>query len=190
VIAATELCPEKCNAGDLNVEIISDDEMKRRYPPESIELALGIGSIWPVDEHSVRRRVVKTFSALGYRFTGLRHPAAWISPFATIAPTAQIHAGAIVQVGSFIGEHSIINTRASVDHDANIEEFCHIGPGATLSGNVGVGNGAHIGTGACVIQGVSLGKGCFVAAGATVVNNVQDGAFVRGVPARGFMPKV
>ncbi len=174
----------------LQVEIVSDDEVLRRFPPDSVELALRLGSIWPVDANAIRRRVVNAFIALGYRFTGFAHPAAWISAYANIAPTAQIHAGAIVQTGASIGEHCIINTRASVDHDGVIEPFCHIGPGVTLSGNVHIDEGSHVGTGACVIQGITLGKECFVAAGATVARSFEDGAFVKGTPARAFKPSV
>lgn len=190
LLAVTELSPEQCAPSQMQVEIISDDEVLRRFTPDSIELALGLGSIWPVDACSIRRRVVDAFLALGYRFTGCRHPTAWISPFATVAPTAQIHAGAIVQTGAMIGEHCIINTRASIDHDGIIGPFCHIGPGVTLSGNVLIGEGSHVGTGASVIQGMTLGKECFVAAGATVAKNVDGGAFVRGTPARFFKPKL
>ena len=47
-----------------------------------------------------------------------------------------------------IGANSIVNTRASVDHDCRIGETVHIAPGVTLSGAVTIGDGTHIGTGA------------------------------------------
>lgn len=78
---------------------------------------------------------------------------------------------------------------ASVDHDGRIGGYCHVGPGATLSGNVVVGGGSHLGTGAVVIQGLTLGERCLVAAGATVVKDVATGACVRGTPARVFVPE-
>ncbi|MFN9911407.1 MAG: hypothetical protein ACK53L_02415, partial [Pirellulaceae bacterium] len=59
----------------------------------------------------------------------------------------------MIQPGAQIGPHSIINTAASVDHDGDIGCFCHIGPGATLSGNVRLGDGSHLGTGCALIQG-------------------------------------
>jgi UDP-perosamine 4-acetyltransferase len=189
LIAVTELAPEQCAPSKMQVEIIRDDEVLKRFTPESVELALGLGSIWPVDANAIRRRVVNSFVSLGYRFTGFRHPAAWISEYASIAPTAQVHAGAVVQTGASIGEHCIINTRASIDHDGVIDRYCHIGPGVTLSGNVHLGEGTHVGTGACVIQGITMGKECFVAAGATVVKSVHDGVFLKGTPAKAFISK-
>ncbi len=189
VVAVTELAPEQCAPSRLKLEIISDDAVLERFTPEGVELALGLGSIWPVDANAIRRRMVNSFISMGYRFTGFKHPAAWVSDYASIAPTAQIHAGAMVQTGACIGEHCIVNTRASIDHDGVIDPYCHIGPGVTLSGNVHVGEGTHIGTGASVIQGIALGKECFVAAGATVVQSVHDGVFLKGTPAREFKSK-
>jgi len=190
VVAVTELAPEQCVPSPLQLEIISDDAVLQRFTPKEVELALGLGSIWPVDANAIRRRVVNSFVSLGFRFTGFKHPSAWVSEYAAVAPSAQIHAGVVVQTGVSIGEHCIVNTRASIDHDGFIDNYCHIGPGVTLSGNVHVGEGTHVGTGACVIQGITLGKECFVAAGATVAKSVHDGVFLKGTPARAFKSKL
>jgi acetyltransferase EpsM len=90
----------------------------------------------------------------------------------------------VVQAGTVIGRHCIINTSASIDHDCVIEDFVHISPNATLSGNVRVGEGTHIGAGATIIQGITVGKWCTVGAGAVVIRDVPDYATVVGVPAR------
>jgi acetyltransferase-like isoleucine patch superfamily enzyme len=83
-----------------------------------------------------------------------------------------------------VGHNSIINTRASVDHDCVIGAHVHLAPGVTLSGGVTVGEGTHIGTGAVVIQGMTIGPRAIVGAGAVVVADVPAGAVVLGVPAR------
>jgi len=189
VQAATDLDPARLVSKHSNLEIITDEELLKRYPPERVRLVSGIGSIWPTSASSARVLSIEKFKALGYRFTGVRHPFTWIAPSADLAGTSQIHAGAVVQPGAVVGSFSIINSRASVDHDCYLESMCHIGPGVTLSGNVKVGAGSHLGTGSTVVQGVTLGKHCFVAAGATVVRDVADGEYVRGVPAVAFDPR-
>ena len=186
LLAATDLAPTRLLAEQNELEVITDSALLERYPPEAVRLVSGIGSIWPTDASSPRARSIEKFTGLGYQFTGLRHPFTWIAPTAVLAQSCQIHAGAIVQPGAMVGDFSIINTRASIDHDCCIEDLCHIGPGVTLSGNVKVGSGSHLGTGCTVVQGVRLGKQCFVAAGATVVRDVAPGQFVRGTPAVPF----
>jgi sugar O-acyltransferase (sialic acid O-acetyltransferase NeuD family) len=188
VLAATDLKPPSNYDAAFGLELITDEDLVRRWRPDEVELALGVGSVWPTDETSMRWRAVERFKGANYRFTGVHHPAAWISPRATIMPTAQVHAGAIVQNGAVIGEHCIVNTHASVDHDGRIEDYCHIAPGAVLSGNVRVGWGSHLGTACSVTHCVSIGAKVLVAAGATVVANVPDGVCVRGTPAKSFQP--
>jgi len=93
-------------------------------------------------------------------------------------------AGAVVQAGCVIGSNTIINTRASVDHDSKIGAHVHVAPGVVLSGGVTIYDEAHLGTGAVVIQGVTIGRASVVGAGAVVIRDVSDGAKVVGVPAK------
>ena len=188
IIAVTDLQPDQVTGVPKNASVIMDEEILERFRPNEIELVLGLGSIKPTNENGLTRQVIKSFQNFGYRFVGLQHPTAWVAEGAIVSPTAQIHAGVIVQPGAKVGDFSILNTQSSVDHDCQIESFCHIGPGSTLSGNVFVGTGSHLGTGCNVIQGIRIGESCFVAAGATVVRNVLNHESVKGVPARSFRP--
>lgn len=188
VIAATELKPEAICDDISGIEVITDEMVLERYAPTEINLVLGIGSVWPTGRQSVRRKTIEAYRRKGFTFLGVNHPAAWIAPNTILDETTQIHAGAIVQTNSHIGAFTIVNTNASVDHDCTIGDFCHIGPGTTLSGNVNVGGGSHLGTGSSVIQGVSIGECSFVAAGATVVRDIAPSEYVRGTPAKPFIP--
>ena len=188
IIAVTDFRPSQVVGAPKNSSAFTDEAFLERFRPNEIELVLGIGSIKPSNESDLTRQVVKSFQNLGYRVVGLRHPTAWVAEDAIVSPTAQIHAGVIVQPGANVGDFSILNTKSSIDHDCQIESFCHIGPGSTLSGNVFVGTGSHLGTGCNVIQGIRIGESCFVAAGATVVRNVLNHESVKGVPAKSFRP--
>lgn len=152
-----------------------------QLPSDSIMLVNGIGSI-RVSES--RRRIFEFFKGRSYRFFTLKHPSAIVSKFAEVGEGAQIMAASVVQVGSYIGANSIINTKASVDHDCFVGDHVHIAPGVTLSGGVYIGSGSHIGTGATVIQGVRIGNNVTVAAGAVVTRDIADGLLVKGIPAR------
>ncbi len=185
VLAATDLQQQ---GTVFDFPILTDEQALEHYSPESVDLLLGLGSVWPSTSDSARPKCVARFENKGYRFTGFRHPTAWVAPNCNVADTAQIHAGTIVQPGCTIGEHVILNTGSSVDHDGKIGSYCHLAPGVTTSGNVTLGLGCHVGTGANIVQDIELGTHCFVAAGATVVKSAGQGTFLRGTPAREFTP--
>jgi UDP-perosamine 4-acetyltransferase len=156
----------------LGLPILGGDEILGRYGPSEVELANGLGS---VSDTRARAALFERMHARGYRFTGVRHPAAWVSQRAMLAGNVQVMAGAIVQVGAQLEENVLVNTAASIDHDCRIGAHSHIAPGATLCGAVEVGRGTHIGTGARILQGVRIGRACLVPAGAVVRRSVADG---------------
>lgn len=167
-------------AGLYGVPVVGSDSDVERYSPDTIELVNGIGSIGST---VLRHRIYEKFKQQGYCFRQVVHSMAIVSRRAELGEGVQVMAGAVINIGTRVGENSIINTRASVDHDCVIGAHVHIAPGVALSGGVSVGDGSHIGTGAAVVQGVEIGANAIVGAGAAVLNKVYDGRMVCGVPA-------
>lgn len=164
------------------IPVIESEAALEAMPRNSVMLVNGIGK---VVGNTIRQQVHVRLSKLGFRFATLVHPAAWVAPDVQLADGVQIMAGAVVQPGCAIGEDSIINTRASVDHDCIIGSHVHVAPGATLCGSVKVEDNAFIGAGAVVIQTLCIGSGAVVAAGATVVRNLlPDHILMPGKPTR------
>ncbi|MDB5866722.1 MAG: acyltransferase [Betaproteobacteria bacterium] len=163
------------------VPVTGGDEEVQNHPAHGVRLVNAVGTVGVSPQRS---GVFERFKQHGYRFAEVIHPSATIAADAVLCEGAQIMAGAIVQTGCRVGRNSILNTRASIDHDCEIGDHVHVAPGVTLSGNVSVGEGSHVGTGATVIQGVRIGRHCLIAAGAVVVRDVLDGVGVAGVPAR------
>ena len=161
--------------------VIGDDEAVCSYSPGAVLLVNGLGAIKITEK---RQRIFEYFKCRDYYFTQVIHPSAVISHDVHLAEGVQIMAGAVIQTGSRVGKNTIVNTRASVDHDCLIGDHVHLAPGVTLSGGVVVGAKTHIGTGAVVIQGIRIGKKATVAAGAVVVSDIADHAMVGGIPAR------
>lgn len=62
------------------------------------------------------------------------HSAAWVDPDAKLGTGTVVFAGAVIRPGSVVGEHVIVNTSASVDHDCVVKDFVHIVPGCTPGG--------------------------------------------------------
>ncbi len=157
------------------------DDAILQLAPDSVELAIGVGS---VGSPTLRKKIYDRFHALGYRFATVVHPSAVISAQASLAPGVQIMAGVVIQPGAKIGTNTILNTRASIDHDCDIAAHCHIAPGVTLSGTVILGQLTHIGTGSTVIQSVAIGSGVVIGAGSVVLKPIPDGCKAWGIPAQ------
>lgn len=139
-------------------------------------------AIISVGAPEVRKKIAEEIKVENY-VTAI-HPTATVSPRAVIGSGTVVMQGAIIQTCSKIGEHCIVNTGASVDHDCILDDYVHVAPHATLAGGVKVGEGSWIGAGAVVKQGVNIGAWCMIGAGAVVVKDVPDGLTVVGVPAQ------
>ncbi|MGJ4858917.1 acetyltransferase [Labrys sp. La1] len=142
--------------------------------------ALAIGGGYGRD----RLAIAKGLDALGLSHVSLVHPMAMIATDAVLAQGAQVLLGAAVATCVRVGACSIINTRASVDHDCIIGDGVHIGPGATLCGQIEVGDGVFVGAGAIVLPRIKIGNDAMIGAGAVVTKDVPARITVVGVPAR------
>lgn len=132
-----------------------------------------------IGDNSVRKKL----SALKNKYLTIKHPSVIIDSSVKVGNGSMLIHGSIVQVNSVIGDHVIINTNATIDHDCNIGDFVHIAPSATLCGHVSVGEGSLIGASATVLPGIKIGKWCIIGAGALVTKDIPDNNIAFGNPA-------
>ena len=92
-------------------------------------------------------------------------------------------ANSVINCDSCIGDHCIINTAVTIDHDCIIGDFVHFSPGAHLGGSVQVDSLSWIGLGASVINNIHVAEKAVVGAGAVVIRNVESNTTVTGNPA-------
>ena len=123
---------------------------------------------------SKREDVFKGFKKKGYSFATVIHPSAVVAEDVRFGEGVEVMAGAVIQTGCKIKENTIINTRASIDHDCVVGAHVHIAPGVVMSGGVSVGDGCHLGPCAVVIQGVCIASYSFVRAQALICRNIKD----------------
>lgn len=161
--------------------IVGDDDLD---PQADYDLANGIGGTGAGAARDLRSAVQRRLEARGFRFTGVRHPSAVVSPHASLADDVQVMAGAVVQAGARIGLGCIVNTGAVVEHGCHLGAFVHCASRSVLCGDVHVGEGGHIGAGSVVRQGVRLEAGIVVGAGAVVLDAGSGPGALIGAPAR------
>jgi len=181
LICLTDSDPAKQGKSVLGIPVVGDDTILTKYPPDSVDLALGVGS---VRVSRLRRQIFERLKQAGYHFKTFVHPGASIGREVVLGEGCQVMAGAVIQVGASLGVNVLINTLASVDHDCRIGDHVHVAPGAILSGHVAIGADCHIGCGATVIQGIRLGNGVQIGAGAAVVSHGNNETIILGVPGR------
>lgn len=151
-------------------------------PPPRFVVAIGGG------RGEDRLAVAARLEASGLAPLDVLHPRGFVARTATVAAGGQVLAGACVGASARLGRQVIINTRASVDHDCRLADGVHVGPGATLAGEVTVEHCGFIGTGAVILPRLRIGAGATVGAGAVVTRDVPAGTTVVGNPARPSPP--
>lgn len=157
----------------INFPIYTDNIIQKIKKSKVI---IGIGN------NKIRKDIVCKFPS--FQFASISHITSFISKFSEIGDGTVAMAFSLVQTNSRIGNHCIINSNASIDHDCIIEDFVHVGPGSILCGNVRVSEGAFIGAGTTIIPSVNIGKWATIGAGSIVLKDVPDFATVVGNPAK------
>jgi sugar O-acyltransferase (sialic acid O-acetyltransferase NeuD family) len=132
----------------------------------------------------VRRRLAGVLKDKGLQPYTVVHPRAIIGPETKVAPGCVVLGGAYVSSSVTLAEHVQVNYNATVGHDAVLETYVTVLPGANLAGATKIQFGATIGSNACVLQGLTVGAGSTVGAGAVVTNDVPKRIVAKGVPAR------
>jgi len=154
--------------------------------PELMSEYGALGGIVAIGDNSTRAKVVARIreQVPEFAFVTAIHPAATLGRGTCIGAGTAIMAGAIVNPGTKTGEHCIVNTKASLDHDNVMGNFSSLGPGAITGGNVRIGQFAVLAQGACVIHGRQIGEHAVVGAGSTVLRDIPPFTVSYGTPAR------
>lgn len=143
------------------------------HPDEELIITIG--------DNLLRKKVS---NLIQHNFGIACHSTSTISPNTLIGDGTVIIHKSILQSNVRVGEHSIVNTAASVDHDCVIEDYVHISPNATLCGGVSIGEGTHVGAGAVIIPNITVGRWATIGAGTVVIKDVPDYSLVVGNPGR------
>ena len=131
------------------------------------------------------RRRLHLANQLDLSWITVVHPAAVIDSTVEIGVGVLVLAGAVVQVDAKLGDHVIVNSNATVEHDCFVKTGAHISCNACLAGGALIGEGTLIGVGGLRppwysrrVRYRSLGGGPMV------VKDLEDHVTAMGVPAK------
>jgi sugar O-acyltransferase (sialic acid O-acetyltransferase NeuD family) len=131
-----------------------------------------------------RRRVALAAELVGSSAPALIHPTATRGARVSVGYGTVICSHVSITTNIEIGRHVSLNLNCTVGHDAVLEDFVTVMPGATVSGDVHLGEACMVGTNAAIIQGVRVGREVQVGAGAAVIRDLPDFVTAVGVPAK------
>ena len=144
-----------------------------------------------IGDNAIRQKIYENFAARGCMPVNAIHPSAAIDPSSNLAKYGiMISSNVSINALSKIGNAVICNTGSIIEHECEVGDFVHIGPGTVLCGNVTVGKGTFIGANAVVRQGVQIGTNCIIGAGAVVIKDIPDNTTVIGNPSRNLEVKL
>lgn len=137
-----------------------------------------------IGNDNVRKSMIDNNNLSEDDFTSIIDTTAIIAPDVVIGNGTVVMPGVVINPGTSIGKHSIINTRAVVEHDNTIGDFVHISPNATLTGTVTIKDFVHVGASATVIPNKTIFQNSIIGAGTVVTEDIEQNSLAVGVPAK------
>lgn len=103
-----------------------------------------------IGNNKLRERLYKEAATIGFTFTNIIHPSAYISPHAHIGSGCIILNNAVVQNNAKCGDGCILNPGVELHHDSTIGSYCLIYTNSVIRSLTLVGNRVWIGSTATV----------------------------------------
>ncbi len=97
------------------------------------------GAIAAVGNNQVREQWCAAIEQAGIELVSVVHPLAYVSASVALGAGTAVMALAVVGVDAQVGRAAIINANATLDHDAVLGDFGHLGVGVQIAGGVRVG---------------------------------------------------
>jgi len=137
-----------------------------------------------VKQMKSRAKFIRELGIPEHKLISLVHPTATIADDVTIGHGSTICSHVTIQPGARIGAFNSIRAGANIGHDTTTENFCYIGPNATMTGRSQLKEGAHLGPNSVIIDGISLESYSIASAGSVIAKETTSSSIYIGNPAR------
>ena len=153
----------------------TDKELKKI----SKKIKNAIISVGQIKTPKTRINLYKKAIEAGFKLPIIKSPYAYVSPRAKIGKGTIIMHGAVVNANAIIGQNCIINTNCIIEHDAFVDDHCHVSTGAILNGKVLLGRESFVGSGSVVKEEVKIGNNCAIGANTFLRKNLAPGTIYK-----------
>ncbi|MCF7568625.1 acetyltransferase [Sabulilitoribacter arenilitoris] len=144
------------------------------------------GALISIGDNWVRKQMKELIESKSpnLEFISAIHPSAVLANGVFIPKGTVVMANVTINSDAKVGEFCIINTKSSLGHDSNMDNFSSLAPGVTTGGNITIGFCSAISLGTSVIQNIKIGKHTIVGAASLVIRDIGDYKLAYGIPAR------
>lgn len=137
-----------------------------------------------IGDNYQRKRIYDELSHLNLEYVNIIHPFSAIAEHTEMGAGIVVMAGGVINRGCKIGSQSIINTKASLDHDSILGEYSSLAPGVSTGGYVNIGGLTAIGLGASIKNKINIGYNNVIGCGSVVLKDVPDNTVSYGLPCK------
>ena len=127
-------------------------------------------AIGQIKSSKKRFNIANKLKKLNFELPNIIASSAIVSKHAKIESGTFVGHGPIINASVVVGENSIINSKALLEHDTEIGDFCHISTGALLNGGVKIGEHSFIGSGTIIREGIEIPPKTILRAGKTILH--------------------
>lgn len=145
-----------------------------------------LGGIIAIGDNWTRNLVVQRVLKIAPKFNYISavHPNAELGKDVQIGMGSVVMPGVTINANAIIGNHCILNTNSSLDHDGFMSSFSSLAPNVCVGANFILGKGSAICLGSNIIENITIGSYTVIGAGSLVVGNIADHVLVYGAPAK------
>ncbi|TQI71950.1 sugar O-acyltransferase (sialic acid O-acetyltransferase NeuD family) [Gramella sp. Hel_I_59] len=144
------------------------------------------GYIICVGDNWMRSKIVTQLQELipKIEFYNAIHPSVEIGSNVKLGNGIVVMPGCIINTEAAVGNHTIINTNSSLEHNCIMEDFSSISAGVTTGGFVILKKFAAIALGVTIFDRITIGKHSVIGSGSLVTKDIPGSVLAYGSPAR------